>query len=71
MDSIQGAGKGVQSFTQGEKAVALIPFWTAVARASSQDDAEDPMHNMQYATAIIQIPTPRLSAKGCVSTKAD
>ena len=56
--------KGVQSFTQGEKAVALIPFWTAVARASSQDDAEDPMHNMQYATAIIQIPTPPPVSKG-------
>ena len=56
--------RNVQSFTQAEKAVSLNPFWTAVAKASSQDDAEDPMHNMQYATAIIQIPTPPPVCKG-------
>ena len=62
--------RNVQSFTQGEKAVALIPFWAAVARASSHDDAADPMHNMQYATAIIQIPAPPPVCKGCVPTRA-
>ena len=60
----KGQARNVQSFTQGEKAVALIPFWTAVARASSHDDTEDPMHNMQYATAIIQIPAPPPVCKG-------
>ena len=43
--------------------MALVPFWTAVARASSHDAAEAG-GNLQYATAIIQIPTPPPVSKG-------
>ena len=55
--------KGTHAFTQGDKAMAVVPFWMAVASASSQDKAEA-ASNLQYATALIQIPTPPAVSKG-------
>ena len=48
--------------TQSDKALTLVPFWTAVAQASSQADGQD--SNLDYATAVVQLPTPPPVAKG-------
>ena len=52
--------KKTQTLAHGEKALTLVPFWVAVARASSQDGAK----NLLYATAVIQIPTPPAVSRG-------
>ena len=47
--------------------MAIVPFWVAVARASSQGGEASSQaggENLHYATAIIQIPTPAAVAKG-------
>ena len=50
----------MQRVASGEQALTLVPFWVAVARASSQDGAK----NLLYATAVIQIPTPPPVSRG-------
>ena len=52
--------KEAQTLAHGEKALTLVPFWVAVARASSQDGAE----NLLYAAAVVQIPTPPPVSRG-------
>ena len=52
--------KKAQALAHGEKALTLVPFWVAVAKASSQGGGK----NLLYATAIIQIPTPPPVSRG-------
>ena len=48
------------TLAHGEKALTIVPFWVAVARASSQGDAK----NLVYATAIVQIREPPPVSRG-------
>ena len=52
--------KKAQILAYNEKALTLVPFWVAVAKASSQEGVS----NLLYATAVIQIPTPPPVSKG-------
>ena len=52
--------KKTQTVAHGEKAMTLVPFWVAVAKASSQDGVK----NLSYTTAAIQIPTPPPVSRG-------
>ena len=52
--------KKTQTVAHGEKAMTLVPFWVAVAKASSQEGVK----NLLYATAVIQIPTPPPVSRG-------
>ena len=58
--------KQAKALKHCEKALTLVPFWVAVAGASSQEGAS----NLHYATAIIQIPTPPAVSKGLRVQKA-
>jgi len=52
--------KKAQILAYNEKALTLVPFWVAVAKASSQEGIK----NLHYTTAVIQIPTPPPVSKG-------
>ena len=52
--------KKAHTQAHGETALTIVPFWVAIAKASSQETIK----NLSYATAIIQIVTPPAICRG-------